>query len=132
MRVFDKTNVNDLGSILMIDDNEHLRQFSAAILERAGHTVIQAGDASEAAEIWLKDRATISLLIADILLPGLSGPEIALEFRSEKPDLKIIFTSGNHQETVRETTHLVRGARFLPKPYSAKLMLDTVLAILES
>lgn len=127
-----EANLKNRGVILIVDDNEHLRQFSAAILERAGHTVIQAGDASEAAEIWSEERAAIALIIADVHLPGLTGPEIALEFRIEKPDLKIIFTSGHLQEAVEETTHLVPDARFLSKPYSAKLMLDTVLAMLES
>ena len=119
-------------TILIIDDNEHLRQFSAAVLERAGHIVIQAGDAREAMEIWSRDQVAISVIIADIHLPGQTGPELAREFLDEKPDLKIVFTSGSLPEVVNEATYAMKDARFLPKPYTAKVMLDAVREVLKS
>ena len=110
----------------MVEDEEHLRQFTAAILERAGFSVLQACDANEAVEIWQRERSSIDLLLADILIPGLSGPEIAREFLRSRPDLKVIFTSGNDQDVVLETAYLVKGATFLQKPYTTAALVHAV------
>src|SRR5688572_30079566 len=111
----------DGRTILMVEDEEHLRQMTAAILERAGFNVFQASDAIEAAEIWHNEQASINLLFADVLLPGLSGPEIAQEFLRTRPDLKVIFASGNDREAALETAHLIKGANFLRKPYTTSV-----------
>jgi two-component system cell cycle sensor histidine kinase/response regulator CckA len=116
------------GIILLVEDEEHLRQLSSAVLERAGFTVFQAGDAKEAAEIWQQDEENIDLLIADILVPGLSGPEIAIQFRKSRPGLRVIFTSGNDRKTMVETEQMVRGAKFVRKPFTVKELLDLVRA----
>lgn len=113
-------------SILMVEDEEHLRQLTATVLERAGFNVLQASDASEASEIWQRDQASINLLVADILVPGKTGAELAVEFRKTHPMLKVIFISGSDRKTLVETEMMVRGAKFLRKPYSAGNLIDLV------
>lgn len=115
-----------VSSILMVEDEEHLRQLTAAVLERAGFNVLQAGDASEASEIWQRDQASINVLLADILVPGKTGAELAVEFRKTQPMLKVIFISGSDRKTLVETSQMVRGAKFLRKPYSAGHLIDLV------
>jgi two-component system cell cycle sensor histidine kinase/response regulator CckA len=110
----------------MVEDDEHARQLAAAVLERAGFQVFQAGDATEAAELWDRHNLTIDILLADIVMPGWSGPEIAQQFLSSRPNLKVIFTSGYDEERVSETTKLVKGARFIRKPYIIKNLVDLV------
>jgi two-component system cell cycle sensor histidine kinase/response regulator CckA len=112
--------------ILMVEDDEHLRQMNAAVLERAGFVVLQAGDSNEAAEIWEKDQDRIEVLFADILVPGLSGPEIAREFLKEKPELKVVFMTGSDRSVVTETAKLVKGARFLQKPFGPRVLIESV------
>ena len=121
-------------SILMVEDEEHIRQLSAAVLERAGFHVIQACDAEEALDIWKRDQLSIDMLVADILVPGRTGAEIAVEFRKSQPTLKVIFISGSERKTLVETSQMVRGAKFLRKPFSAKMLVDLVrteLAVVE-
>jgi two-component system, cell cycle sensor histidine kinase and response regulator CckA len=114
------------STILIVEDDEHLRQLTAAVLEREGFCVFQAGNATEAVEVWQSEPPGIDLLIADIVMPGLSGPEIAREFRKASPHLKIVFTSGNERDLVLETAKLVEDARFIKKPYTLGAIIDVV------
>lgn len=113
-------------TILMIEDDEHVRQLAAGVLEQAGFQVLQAADANEAAEIWVQKSKTIDVLLTDVSMPGWSGPEIARELLTTRPDLKIIFTSGYDYQSVAETAKLAHGAKFIAKPYSVKRLLETV------
>jgi len=126
-----KEVLQDCGSILMVEDEEHLRQLTAAVLERAGFNVLQACDANEAAEIWQRDQLTINVLVADILIPGRTGADLAVEFRKTRPTLKVIFISGSDRKTLVETEQMVRGAKFLRKPYSVKNLIEIVREELE-
>ena len=116
------------ASILLLEDEEHLRQMTAALLERSGFLVLQASDALEAADLWKTERNSINVLIADILVPSGSGPEVAVAFRQHKPALRVIFTSGNDRRVLLETEQMVRGAKFIRKPYTAKSLLDLIRA----
>jgi two-component system cell cycle sensor histidine kinase/response regulator CckA len=66
--------------------------------------------------------------LADIILPGWSGPEIAQEMLRTRPDLKIIFASGYDQQRVSDTAKLVKRAKFIRKPYVIKTLLEMVRA----
>jgi len=113
-------------SILMIEDEEQLRDQVASILEQAGFTVLCAKDASEACKIWDRDQWSIEMMIADIVLSGRTGPEMAVQFRKNHPSLKVIFTTRIDRRTRVETEHLVRGAKFLRKPFSPKALMQIV------
>jgi DNA-binding NtrC family response regulator len=113
-------------SILLIEDQEHWRDVNAAVLERAGYVVLCAKDAAEACEIWNRDQAFIEMIIADIVLPGRTGPEIAVQFRKSNPGLKVLFTTRTAYQTRIETEHLVRGAKFLRKPFTTKALIESV------
>ncbi len=113
-------------SILMVEDEEHIRHLTAAVLERAGFNVFQACDARQASEIWRREGASIHMLLADILVPGKTGAELAIEFRKTDPMLKVILISGSDRKTLVETAQMVRGAKFLRKPYNANSLLNLV------
>src|SRR5690242_8212258 len=104
-------------TILIVEDETDLRALVSMALTKAGFRVLQAADAIQAFLVWKQERANIHLLIADIMMPGMTGPEVALEFRAERPDLPIIFMSGNVRESVQETSHTVRAAKFILKPF---------------
>jgi two-component system, cell cycle sensor histidine kinase and response regulator CckA len=118
-------------TILIIDDEEPLRQMTAAMLEREGFKVLQAGGAEEASDVWAREHARVDLLLTDIVMPGLSGPEIAREFLTLRPDLKIIITSGYTETMALDTVNLVKGAKFLRKPYVRKALIDMVASCFE-
>jgi CheY-like chemotaxis protein len=113
-------------SILMIEDEGQSRDDTVALLQQAGFKVLCAKDAIEACAIWDRDQCSIEIMIADIVLPGRTGPEMAVQFRKNHPDLKVIFTTRTDRRTRVETEHLVRGARFLRKPFSPKTLMQMV------
>jgi DNA-binding NtrC family response regulator len=119
-------------SILIVEDEEHIRQLTATVLERAGFNVLQASDARQAAEIWSRESSSIHMLLADIVVPGKTGAELAIEFRKTDPMLKVILISGSDRKTLVETAQMVRGAKFLRKPYNANSLLNLVRGELRS
>jgi FixJ family two-component response regulator len=65
-------------------------------------------------------------MITDVVLSGRTGPEMAVQFRKNHPSLKVIFTTRLDRRTRVETEHLVRGAKFVRKPISAKTLIELV------
>lgn len=119
------------ATVLVLEDDEAFRSLAAAILKQAGYNVLTAGDSNEAIEVAAKHSAKIDLLLTDILLPGLSGPEFARELREQNPGLKVILMSGSGEPAVLETTHWVKNEKFLPKPYNRETILLAIREALE-
>jgi two-component system cell cycle response regulator CpdR len=83
-----------MACILLAEDDESLRQFLAKALTRAGHEVVHCGDGKEALT-WVEDRGTdFDLLLADIVMPGLDGIELARRAAETIPALKVLFITG--------------------------------------
>lgn len=115
-----------LRTILVVEDEEMVRQMVAMILEDAGFRVLQASSFDEAEPIWLAEKNSIDLLLTDSRLPGVSGPEMAQEFKRDKPALRIIISSGDHDLTSANLVDLVTEDDLLTKPYTPKKLLDAV------
>ena len=114
------------ATILLVEDDEPLRGVVATILTKAGHRVLAAEDAIEAAELSSSEEPKLDLLIADLTLPGFSGSDLAHEIVDRYPGIKVIFVSGHNDPTVLKTMHLDPGQKFLPKPYSPETIMGAV------
>ena len=99
-------------TILVIEDDHALRELVERVLRKEGFEVLSATDGDEAAQLIAGHKGKIDLLLADILLPGLSGPEIARELQGQNPNLKVIFASGSHSGNVLDTIGLVDRGGF--------------------
>jgi CheY-like chemotaxis protein len=88
------------ATILIVDDEVHIRGFLRALLEKAGHVVLEAADGNEGLEVFRSNE--IDMVIADMIMPQKEGSAMISEMRQESPDLKIVGTSG----AVDKTTHL--------------------------
>jgi CheY-like chemotaxis protein len=115
-----------LKTILLVEDERDLRSLVSLMLSKAGYRVLEAADGDQAVSLWREHGAEVGLLITDILLPKRTGEELAIEFRSGRPELKVIFVSGNMRESVSDTSHQVRDSKFLLKPFSPVGLLETV------
>jgi len=115
-------------TIFLIEDEVPILDLSTVMLMRAGFRVLKAANATEAALVWQKEGTSVDLLISDISIPGRSGPEMAREFRTSRPGLKIIFASGNTRDSVSDSAQFFKGAKFLLKPFSMKSLLDLARA----
>jgi two-component system cell cycle sensor histidine kinase/response regulator CckA len=125
-KMSDAAQTNKKRTILIIEDDEPLRVMLAQVLSAAGYRTFSAQDAGEASEIWERESASIDLLITDILMPGLSGPELVRHFHASRPDLRVVVISGSTEAVVLDIVELADAKVFLAKPFNHTALLTAV------
>lgn len=106
--------------VLVVDDNDMLRDIVVKQLASLGYQVSEAADANSALEI-LRERTDIDLLFTDIVMPGgMSGYDLAEEAQQLRPDLRVMFTSGYSKDTVDLDGGGTQKGELLKKPYRRK------------
>jgi len=120
--------------ILLVEDELGLRTIMQKVLQQCGYSIIPAGNGVEALQLWARYHDDIDLLLTDMVMPeGLSGVQLAQKIRMEKPDLKVIYTSGLTAEGLASHgEHLVEGANFLQKPFRRDTLAGAVRRLLHS
>jgi CheY-like chemotaxis protein len=108
--------------VLLVEDEPLVRALGARMLHRLGYLVLEAEDGEKALAIAASDR-TIDLLFTDVMLPGqLTGPVIAREVVTRRPDIRVLFASGYSREMIELGAQNGMSVQFLSKPYDrAKL-----------
>jgi two-component system cell cycle sensor histidine kinase/response regulator CckA len=114
------------GTILLVEDEEGLRQLNARGLASRGYTVLEAGNGVEAIEVLEKYRGRVDLVVSDVVMPEMDGPTLLRELRSRDPALKIIFVSGYAEDAFQK--HLPADGKyaFLAKPFTLKQLVNEV------
>ncbi|MBV8881429.1 MAG: response regulator, partial [Planctomycetaceae bacterium] len=105
-------------TILLAEDLETVRRLTRAVLEGEGYTVLTAEDGVEAAKVAEAHPGPIHLLLTDIVMPNMSGPELALQLRRSRTEIKIVYSSGYTDRGLEEIKQGLPGANFLQKPFS--------------
>jgi PAS domain S-box-containing protein len=122
-------------TILVVEDEEDLRELVDSLLQTFGYKVLLAAHGKEAKDVWQKAGGRIDLVLTDITMPeGISGLDLAECFRKDKPTLKVIFSSGYSVELFQRQNiaGLKEGVNFLPKPYQPETLANTVRRCLDS
>jgi YesN/AraC family two-component response regulator len=122
-----------MARILIVDDDDQVRAFLKALLERSGHEVIEAGDGVEAISRYRADPSDI--IITDIVMPEKEGIETIVELRGEFPDVKIIAISGGGRIAAHDYLNWARkfGVRHtFVKPVDHRELLAAVDELLGS
>ncbi|MBI3416338.1 MAG: PAS domain S-box protein [Verrucomicrobia bacterium] len=120
-------------TILVVEDEPALCGLVETILLRCGYQVLTAADGVEALALWPQHRDRIDLLLTDMIMPnGVSGRDLATQVQSDRPDLKIIFTSGYSAEMLGNNFVLEPGTHFLQKPYEPALLAKAVRNCLDA
>lgn len=105
-------------TILIVEDEPSVSKLVDTLLQKFGYRTLLAKDGVEAQKVWRRHSNEIDLLLTDLIMPrGISGGELAKLLQTEKPQLKVIFTSGYSSETHRKNLRLQEGLNFIPKPY---------------
>jgi two-component system cell cycle sensor histidine kinase/response regulator CckA len=105
------------GRVLLVEDEEVVRNFAARALKRQGYKVLEASSGVEALEVMDKNKGKIDIVVSDVVMPEMDGPTLLKELRKKNPELKIIFVSGYPNDAFKASIGDEDFA-FLPKPFS--------------
>ena len=104
--------------VLLVEDEGDVRAYARTVLDAAGFDVIEAGDGVEALELVSRMAELPSILVTDVLMPRMGGPDLASELTAGHPGLPVLYISGYVEDQRRDELLRDRpGARFLPKPF---------------
>jgi len=117
-----------VGKLLVVDDDELMRECVTAMLTALGYEVIQAKDGLEALLVYQAMRDNIALIIMDIVMPRMDGIAATKVIKAADPSAKVILMSGHSECDPSEA----KADAFLPKPFSSKTLRDTVEQILKA
>jgi CheY-like chemotaxis protein len=118
-------------TILLVEDETVVRQLVAEILETTGYTVLQAGDGPSALELLRRHAEPVELLVTDVVMPGMSGPEVAKAVTAMRPGMQVLYTSGYTDQAIGHHGVLEPGIAFLQKPFSADDLTTKVRGLLD-
>ncbi len=114
-------------TILVVEDEEPVRELVSSILGGYGYRVLEAGSGEDALRIWRKQKDKIALLLTDLVMPGgMMGRELGQRLLADKPQLKVIYTSGYNTETTDGNFALREGLNYLHKPYDPAKLAEIV------
>jgi nitrogen-specific signal transduction histidine kinase/CheY-like chemotaxis protein len=119
------------GCVLLVEDEEGVRRLIATTLEHHGYRVLAAPDGDEALRMFEQCEHRIDLLISDVVMPRMRGPELAVHLRRHQPKMNILFISGYTDPSI--TNQLVSaGSHFLQKPFASDALIRAVNEALRS
>ena len=119
-------------TILLVEDEASVRRNVAKLLDALGYRVLEAGNGADAMDRWARNRDEIALLLTDMVMPGgLSGLDLAERLRSEKPQLKVILSSGYSADLSAHGHRNLAGINYLPKPYEARALGEVLRSCLD-
>jgi two-component system cell cycle sensor histidine kinase/response regulator CckA len=111
-------SVRGSETILLVEDDDQVRAVARGILRRAGYVVLDAPGPGEALLVSEQHGASIHLLLTDVVLPRMNGPQLAERLRATRPGLKVLFTSGYTDAAAFQHGILDSDVAFLQKPFS--------------
>jgi PAS domain S-box-containing protein len=116
--------------ILLVEDDAMVRNFTTSLLRESGYTVLEAGDPSDALAL-LAEGAPIDLVVTDIVMPRMSGPDLASRLAVSRPGMRVLFVSGYAGSHVTDGAVLPPGSAFLPKPFTPQALTRKVREVLD-
>jgi two-component system cell cycle sensor histidine kinase/response regulator CckA len=118
------------GRVLIVDDNEGIRQLAESVLLHAGYETATAANGVEAAEVFASI-GTVDLLLTDERMPGMTGHQLARVLREREPELKVLYFTGFCDQLFREKRQLWAGEAYLDKPCTPKGLVEAVSLLLD-
>jgi DNA-binding response OmpR family regulator len=118
--------------VLVVEDDASIRTLVERVLAQRGYTVLVAGSPGEAVALVGEHPRPIDLLLTDVMLPEMSGPELAKILGATRPGLPVVYMSGYTDTTVIRGGQLDSGATFIPKPFGPELLLRKVREVLDA
>jgi PAS domain S-box-containing protein len=119
-------------SILLVEDNDQVRMVARGVLRRQGYRVLDVGSPIDAIGSAESHPGTIDLLLTDVVMPRMSGPELAKRLKAARPDMRVLFMSGYTDEAILNQGLLDSEAAFLQKPFTPETLGRKVREVLDA
>ncbi|MCK6483528.1 MAG: PAS domain S-box protein [Phycisphaerae bacterium] len=119
-------------TVLIVEDEPLVRWVAAQTLRNHGYTVLEAAGGDEALKLAASNHDKIDLVMTDVVMPGMSGQEVASALRERRRDLKVLFASGYTEDTISHHGVLDEGVSFIPKPYTPSSLARRVREVLDA
>src|SRR5713101_7125641 len=117
-------------TILLVEDEKHLRRLARESLENQGYNVIDAADGTAAIRLSLAHLGPIHLLLTDVIMPGMNGRELANQISASRPEMKVLYMSGYTQNHIDHNGTLDAGITLLQKPFTLPTLKARVREVL--
>jgi len=110
--------LNGTETLLLLEDEKDVRELATSLLSSRGYNVLEAATGDSALQISRDYPDRIHALVTDVVLPGMNGRQVAERLQSERPELRVLYTSGYTQAAIAHRGVLEEGVAFIPKPYT--------------
>jgi hypothetical protein len=117
-------------TVLVVDDEPEVLELASEILRRVGYVVLEAADGASALEVAGRHEGEIHLLVTDMVMPGLSGRDLAERLRSLRASLRVLYISGYVQDASARAALASERSAFVAKPFSPEVLTDRVRELL--
>jgi PAS domain S-box-containing protein len=119
-------------TILLVEDQDEVRAVTRAVLSRHGYTVLEANGGEGALQIALDHDVSIDLLLTDVIMPGMSGGDLARRILADRPRLPVLFASGYTDDAIMHHGVLESGVFFIQKPFTPESLLRKAREVLDA
>jgi CheY-like chemotaxis protein len=121
---------NGVTSILLVEDDDSVRQLIGEMLRRRGYQVLEAGGGAEAAKLAEQAPQPIDVLLTDVVMPRMSGSELAGVVSAMRPGIRVLYISGYSEDELREYGITRRQPNFLQKPFTQEELIHKLESLL--
>ncbi len=118
-------------TILVVEDDVRVRDLVCLILRKAGYIVLEAVSGPQAMQLSAQHTGTIQLLLTDMVMPEMSGSELAARLKLERPHLKILYMTGYPERTIKRAVGSEAQPDFIQKPFTPAMLTTKVRAVLD-
>ncbi len=129
-KVADVESLGGAETILVVEDQVEVRQLAVEVLRSYGYQVLEAANGGDALLLCERNSAPIHLMVTDVIMPGMTGRELAQRLQQIRPDTKVLYISGYAAEVIANKGILEHGVAYLPKPFAPNSLARKVREVL--
>jgi CheY-like chemotaxis protein len=119
-------------TILVAEDEDGVRSLTREVLEKYGYTVLEAANGEEALKVAERHPGPLHLLLSDVVMPRMGGPELAQALVARRPDVKVLYMSGYTDHPMVRRGVVNAGVAFLQKPFTPTVLVSRIREVLEA
>jgi len=129
---FNTLSLRGSETILVAEDEDGVRSLTREVLEKYGYTVLEAANGEEALKVAEAHEGPLDLLLSDVVMPRMGGPELAQALLAKRPSVKVLYMSGYTDHPMVRRGVVNAGVAFLQKPFTPTVLVTRVREVLEA